>query len=68
MALNDSLREQIFELLEELKDSGSINMLGSGEYIAGAFSLTEKEGKEWLAEWIKSKTVSVKVSGVTTET
>ena len=65
--LDNTIREQVFTLLEDLKDGGSINMLGAGEYVTDAFGVTEKEGKEWVAEWIKSKTVSVNVTGVTTE-
>ena len=42
-------------------------MWGAGSFVAQEFNLTQEEGKAWLTEWIKSKTVSVPVSGVSSK-
>tara|TARA_R110000803_G_scaffold1629_4_gene5274 strand:- start:6311 stop:6529 length:219 start_codon:yes stop_codon:yes gene_type:complete len=65
--LDKKLREEVFLFLESLRKEGSINMFSAGSVVAESFELSEKEGKELLADWIKSKTVSVSVSGVSSK-
>ena len=65
--LDKKLREEVFLFLESLRKEGSINMFSAGSVVAEAFELSEKEGKELLTDWIKSKTVSVSVSGVSSK-
>ena len=60
-------QEEVYAYIENLRKEGSINMLGAGTLIAEHFNITPIEGKNWLAEWIKSKTVSVPVMGVSTD-
>ena len=60
-------QEEVYAYLENLRKEGSINMWGAGSFVAQEFNLTQEEGKAWLTEWIKSKTVSVPVSGVSSK-
>ena len=48
-------KETIFTYLEELRESGVTNMFGAGEYLEREFSLNNKEAKDVLISWMKSK-------------
>jgi len=67
MPLDEKIKTQVYDFLEETRVGGSINMWGAGSLVAKEFNLTQEEGKLWLAEWIKSKTVSVPVRGVSSD-
>ncbi len=47
-------RDEVFEYLVELRDSGRTNMFGAGPYIQNEFMCTKEEAKHWLLEWIES--------------
>ena len=47
-------KEEIFEYLTMLRDSGIVNMLNASSYLQDEFSLNRREAKEYLREWIKS--------------
>ena len=67
MPLDEKIKTQVYDFLEETRKGGSINMWGAGLLVAEEFNLTQEEGKLWLTEWIKSKTVNVPVSGVSSK-
>lgn len=47
------LKQEIFDFLEDLKESGVINMWGAAPNIQEAFpQLSLKEAKQWLRKWI----------------
>lgn len=56
------------DYLLDLRDKGTINMLGAGQYLEKAFNLKKGEGnpilKEWIAEMQKQPTVSVSLGDI----
>ena len=52
---NDALKEDIANFLEELRESGDINMYGAGPVLMEAFDLNKREAREALIEWMESK-------------
>lgn len=47
------MTEEHIKYLDDLRDSGEINMLGASRYLQGYFELTSKEANEIVAEWRK---------------
>ena len=47
-------KEEYFDYLVELRDSGVTNMWGAGPYLEDKFWLTKQEAKDVLVAWIKS--------------
>jgi hypothetical protein len=45
---------QFFSYLDQLRESGVTNMLGSALYLQGAFELDNKEAKQILTTWMKT--------------
>lgn len=48
----DLRREMIFDFLDELRESGIVNMYGAGPYIQSAFGVTREEAHQYLAQWM----------------
>ena len=46
--------KEIFDFLEDLKESGQINMFGAGPVLQEVFGLNKYEAREILADWMKS--------------
>lgn len=46
--------KEIFDFLEDLKESGQINMFGAAPVLQEAFGLNKYEAREILADWMKS--------------
>lgn len=46
--------KEIFDFLEDLKESGQINMFGAASVLQEAFGLNKYEAREILADWMKS--------------
>ena len=42
-----------FDYLEELRDSGTTNMMGAGRYLAAEFALDKSTAKGILLKWMK---------------
>ena len=42
------------EYLDQLRESGKVNMYGAGQYLREKFGLERKEAKEILLEWMKT--------------
>ena len=47
-------KEKYFIYLDELRESGAINMFGAGSYLANEFGLERKEAGEIFAEWMET--------------
>ena len=47
--------KQVYEFLDELRESGVTNMFGAAPYLQEEFGLNRKEAKEILLEWMESK-------------
>ncbi len=47
------MEKEIFEYLDELRDSGTINMFGAGQYLEWEFDLTKHEARQYLAQYMK---------------
>lgn len=47
-------KENIFDYLEDLRESGQINMFGAAPYVAEAFGINKYQAREILSEWMNS--------------
>ena len=52
--ISNDEKENIFDYLEDLRDSGQINMFGASPYIVEAFGLNKYQAREILSEWMHS--------------
>ena len=46
------LDDDVRNYLEELRDSGEINMLGAGPFLEAEFRMTRHEARAVLRDWI----------------
>ena len=46
-------KDEIFEYLFNLRDSGVTNVVGAGAYLEVEFGMNSREASSWLGEWIK---------------
>lgn len=51
----EALKKEIFEYLDELRDSGEVNMFEAAPYVASNFFISKREARQVLAEWMDSK-------------
>jgi hypothetical protein len=49
-------KEEIFEYLDELRESGVTNMWGAGPYVEDEFELGRREAGELVGEWMETFT------------
>lgn len=47
-------KEEMFEYLDTLRESGVTNMFGAGQYLQQAFDIDRREAKSVLLEWMKT--------------
>lgn len=47
------METEIFNYLNNLRDSGITNMFGAGVYLQEEFGLGKREAREFLAKWIQ---------------
>ena len=47
-------KEQVFEYLDALRESGATNMLGAGPYVQEEFGLGEQEARVLVVEWMET--------------
>ena len=45
---------EVFQYLDELRESGKVNMFGSSPYIQEKFNILNKDSKVLLAQWMKA--------------
>ena len=48
------MKEQYFQFLDELRESGVTNMFGAGPYLQEAFGLDRREARDIVIEWMES--------------
>lgn len=46
-------KNEYYEYLDDLRESGEINMLGAAPYLATAFGLSKAEAREIHANWMQ---------------
>ena len=46
--------QEYFEFLEDLRDSGSMNMMGAPRELQNAFGLDRAEAREVFSKWCES--------------
>jgi hypothetical protein len=46
--------EEYFTYLDELRESGEVNMYGAGPYISAQFGLNKYEARKVVAAWMES--------------
>lgn len=47
-------KEEMFEYLDTLRETGVTNMFGAGVYLQQAFGVDRREAKSVLIEWMKT--------------
>ena len=47
-------KEEMFEYLDVLRETGVTNMFGAGPYLQQAFGVDRREAKNILLEWMKT--------------
>ncbi len=47
------IKDEVYDYLNALRESGITNMFGATPYIVDAFEIDKKEAKQWLSEWQK---------------
>ena len=47
-------KEMVFEFLDNLRESGAINMFGAGTYVQDAFGLDRREARDLVLEWMET--------------
>ena len=51
-----NLQDKINEFLDELRESGEINMMGARKYIQTEYpDLTQKEARDYLMVWMQGE-------------
>lgn len=52
--LNDEFTQDVFNWLDNLRESGITNMFGAGPYIEQAWGLSREDANGFLSAWIKT--------------
>lgn len=47
-------REEMFEFLDDLRESGETNMFGAGPYVQEAFGLSRADARKVVMEWMET--------------
>jgi aryl-alcohol dehydrogenase-like predicted oxidoreductase len=50
----DEMKEDVFEYLEELRESGEINMFEAISYIEETFEISRNMARKFLIDWMES--------------
>jgi hypothetical protein len=53
--MSDDDKAEMFEFLDELREGGTINMMGAARPLAAEFDLPKSEAREVLFAWMESK-------------
>lgn len=48
------MKEQYFEFLDDLRESGVTNMFGAGPYLQDAFGLSRLDARSIVIEWMET--------------
>ena len=52
--LTEELKEQVFRFLDVTRESGSMNMFGSGPVVQEAFDVDRYQAKALVLEWMET--------------
>lgn len=52
--ITQKYEQELFDYLDELRDSGVTNMFGAGAYLQRDFGLSRRQSHEVLQAWMKS--------------
>jgi len=47
-------QEEVFDFLNDLRESGETNMYGARPYLVEEFDMDRREAGDWLQKWMKS--------------
>ncbi len=53
-AFHKPTKQKMFEYLDDLRESGVVNMFGARPYVAREFGLSSQEASAVLSEWMKT--------------
>lgn len=54
MNITENQKAEYFEYLEQLRESGDVNMFGAAPYLASEFDLDKSEARQILSAWMES--------------
>jgi len=52
--MSEEKKERMFCFLDDLRESGSCNMFGSGVYLQEMFGINRRESQEVVLEWMNT--------------
>jgi len=52
--LTEELKEQVFGFLDAFRETGHINMFGSGPLVQEAYGVDRHQAKELVLEWMET--------------
>jgi hypothetical protein len=52
--IDETMKDEVFEYLEDLRVSGVTNMFGARPYLVEEFGFEKQEAGEYLSAWMKS--------------
>ena len=47
-------KQEVFEFLDELRESGAINMFGAGPYVEEQFGYDRRDARALVIEWMET--------------
>lgn len=50
----DNLQIEVYEYLDDLRESGVCNMFGAGAFLEAEFGFDKKEAREYLVDWMEN--------------
>ncbi len=51
--MDEDMKEEVYEYLNDLRESGETNMFGSPPYLQREFGFDKKEATDWFWAWTK---------------
>ncbi len=52
--MDEETRNEVFEYLDALRESGITNMFGAAPYLMEEFGFDKQEASRWLVEWMQT--------------
>ncbi len=52
--MDETMKNDVYDYLNDLRESGETNMFGAVPYLQEEFGLDQTEAREWLAIWMKN--------------
>lgn len=51
--LDESMKDTVYEYLNDLRESGVTNMFGAAPYLQKEFGFDNKTATKWLQQWME---------------